>query len=49
MFVFTMEYRALDVGFKRLDGAASDLICEMGGVGGAKVLSQLNALMFRNG
>ena len=49
MFVFTVEDRTLKVGFQRLDGAVSDVICEMQGAGRPKALSQLDALVFRNG
>ena len=47
MFVLTVENSTLEVGFQGLNGAASDVLGDVGGVSGPQVsvLSQISTLM----
>ena len=44
MFVLTVEYSPLDVGFQRLNGGAGDVLGDVGSVSGPKDLSQVSTL-----
>ena len=39
MFILAVEESTLEVGLQRLGGTASDVMCDVGSVGGPKVLS----------